>query len=373
MPYLSQVPGAGAGSGGGFTALRDRYLDVQRQHQTQQALGAYFGAPEAPDQRGILSRMMSPSQPMTREQGAGYLAMNAPEFYQREQANIAAQAQAQAQAMEQSQKELRELMDSESFARYVTGGASGQDIAEFIQMRAPGNPLVQRYAGAIAGADEATLAKLRKQAAAVAEGGDDSTPASVKEWEYMNTLPPGERERFMALKRALPQVPSAVIKETFTADSEAESGRVMSTRLMDLASRFETEFPDSGVKASFGEAMKNFTGEQDAVTLLRKEYNVLKGKLVVDNLPPGAASDADVALALSGFLPDNAEPQTMASFLRGLAKIAFVQSRYNEFKSEYLSENNSPRGLTSAWRQYMRDNPDEFEGNRTAEPDEFGL
>lgn len=371
MPYLSQVPGAGVGSGGGFTALRDRYLDVQRQHQTQQALGAYFGAPAAPDQRGILSQMIAPSQPMTREQGAGYLAMNAPEFYQREQETAVAQAQAQAKAMQDAQAELRELMDSGSFARYVTGGASPSDIAEFIQMRAPGNPLVQQYANAIAGADEATITKLRKQAAAVTESGPDATPSSVKEYEYMNSLPASERERFMALKRALPQVPSSVIKETFEADEEAEGSRVMSGRLNELASRFDTLKPTAGASASFSELMKQFTGEQDAVTMLRKDYNMLKGKLVVENLPPGAASDTDIALALAGFLPDNADPKTMASFLRGLSKISSVQSRYNEFKSEYLSENSSPRGLTSAWRQYMRDNENEFSmGNET---DEFGL
>ena len=102
---------------------------------------------------------------------------------------------------------------------------------------------------------------------------------------------------------------------------------------------------------SWGEAIKDITGSQDAKTELRKKYNAIRGLNVVKNLPPGSASDVDVKLALSGFPTDNATGKHIASFLRGLAKIEQASANLNNFKAEYISEHGTERNMLSEWKK----------------------
>lgn len=118
-----------------------------------------------------------------------------------------------------------------------------------------------------------------------------------------------------------------------------------------IASDYEAIAPESGVVANWQEAYKSITGQQDSVTTLRTRYAGLRASEVVKNLPPGAASDKDIELALSGFLPPNANSQQVASFLRGMAKLSAFDEGYNTFKARYIDENNGQRGLIDAWKK----------------------
>ena len=102
---------------------------------------------------------------------------------------------------------------------------------------------------------------------------------------------------------------------------------------------------------SWGEALKDVTGSQDAKTELRKKYNAIRGLNVVKNLPPGSASDIDVKMALAGFPTDNASGDNIASFLRGLAKLEQANADLNNFKAEYISEHGTERGLLADWKK----------------------
>jgi hypothetical protein len=101
---------------------------------------------------------------------------------------------------------------------------------------------------------------------------------------------------------------------------------------------------------SWREKIKDLTGQQDAVTDLRKKFNAIRSSQVVQNLPPGAASDADIALALSGFPNDNARAEQLSGFLRGMAKMEGLRSEFSEFKASYISENKTESGLLKAWK-----------------------
>lgn len=118
-----------------------------------------------------------------------------------------------------------------------------------------------------------------------------------------------------------------------------------------IASDYEALAPASGAIANWQEAYKSITGQQDSVTTLRTRYAGLRASEVVKNLPPGAASDKDIELALSGFLPPNAQPDQVASFLRGMAKLSAFDEGYNTFKARYIDENNGQRGLIDAWKK----------------------
>lgn len=181
-------------------------------------------------------------------------------------------------------------------------------------------------------------------------GGADS-PSNVREYEYYQNLPTEEaRAEYLRVKRGDTKPSSVLEKRLFDSSDAAFAARSSVQRYERVAEQMATTLPAGGAAAKWTESLKALTGSEDAVSLLRREWSSLRASEVMKNLPPGAASDADVALAMSGFLPEFANAETVASFLRGLAKMEEIKAQYHEFESEYLSETGSVVGLGQAWR-----------------------
>jgi hypothetical protein len=108
-------------------------------------------------------------------------------------------------------------------------------------------------------------------------------------------------------------------------------------QMLDLANRIGQIGTSWGTVASAGEWLKKALGNQDAVTQLRQEYVRLRSTQVSKMLPPGPASDKDIQLALSGFPPDTADPQTMAAFVRGMAKLQQYDAALSTAKAEWVN------------------------------------
>lgn len=132
-------------------------------------------------------------------------------------------------------------------------------------------------------------------------------------------------------------------------DSAIQNGN-LEQKYLTLANDFEKANVSGGIQTSWSQWAKEQTGNQDEVTELRKEFFKIRGSEVVNNLPPGAASDADIAMALSGFPGDKASGEQIASFLRGLAKLKAKEKELNEFKANYISENGTERGMLQEWK-----------------------
>lgn len=111
-------------------------------------------------------------------------------------------------------------------------------------------------------------------------------------------------------------------------------------RMIELASKFENlpEGTGRGAFTSTTEWFAKVTGRQDELTLLQTEYTRLRMSEGLKLLPPGPATDKDVALALEGFLPPNADRNTTASFLRGMAKLNNYNAKLEEAKAEWVNE-----------------------------------
>lgn len=149
-----------------------------------------------------------------------------------------------------------------------------------------------------------------------------------------------------------PKLSSATEKELITSQNAAVEAGNNVGRFELLASDFEKADVGGGLfQGKWAEALKEATGNQNAISELRRRYAAIKGGQVVKNLPPGAASDTDIALALAGFPTENATGEQIASFMRGLAKIEREQQRFNEFKASYISEKGNTRGMLGAWRE----------------------
>lgn len=248
------------------------------------------------------------------------------------------------------------------------------------------------------------------------------SPAAVQEFEYYKNLPedqkqqfglargytqtgreesrtPQERnfERYNALMQAgktqeaeaFGRSAGIVSKEGMTLDANtskrlsdfndaaAESGRLASKYEL-LANDFEKSGVEGGLLGTGGtwsETVKDLSGNQDEITELRREFNKIRASEVVKNLPPGAASDADIALALSGFPTDKANAKQVASFLRGVAKLKKYEEEFNTFKSNFISERGTERNMLQEWKNRSPQQPAQQQGARSEQDimKEYGL
>lgn len=131
-------------------------------------------------------------------------------------------------------------------------------------------------------------------------------------------------------------------------------------RSSDLIARIESSKDDmkSGVPARVDEAMKAVFGDQDRFTVLQAQYASIRNSSVLQYLPPGVASDRDVALVLEGTIDRYSSPEAMMSFLRGVQKIAAAEKKYHEARLDYLSNPEvfgNPVGFQKQWRNDQYD------------------
>lgn len=121
------------------------------------------------------------------------------------------------------------------------------------------------------------------------------------------------------------------------ATVSAVSADQSANQMVDLAGRLEKEDAGYGGATTASEWLKRATGNQDALSSMRGEYARLRNSFAVKNLPPGAASDTDVKMAMAGFPPENADTKVMAQFLRGMAKMQQFDAASNSARAEWVN------------------------------------
>lgn len=212
----------------------------------------------------------------------------------------------------------------------------------------------------------------------------DGRTAGIKDFDYYQQLKKTNpdmakefgQERGFITKEGR-ELSGHMQKRLSNATDEAVESSANIGRFDALASEIENSNLTGGLfGGKWKDTFKEVTGTQDAVSELRKRYFAIRGSQVVNNLPPGAASDTDIALALSGFPSDKANKEQLVSFLKGLSKLEKVKSDYANFRADYISENGSERGMLKLWKrqqerppspinqapdkavEYLRQNPD---------------
>lgn len=145
-----------------------------------------------------------------------------------------------------------------------------------------------------------------------------------------------ERSQRLGLDRDKPLTDDAkkIVNDSTVAATTADQA---AGQMLDLAMRMESEAMGSGLTAKGGEMYKQYMGSQDAVTSLRQEYTRLRNTQAIKMLPPGPATDKDIALAMKGFPDETADPKTMASFLRGMAKMNQYAAVNESAKAEWVN------------------------------------
>ena len=153
-------------------------------------------------------------------------------------------------------------------------------------------------------------------------------------------------------QRLPPDLLPAYMKAGENAEASLSAASEMGQLLADFKALGDIK---TGVNAAFDETLKEFWGEEDAVSIARQRFRGIVNAQVMQNLPPGVASDKDIELARSGYPTGNPSKENIESFLRGGQKVMALQAAYEAFKSDYIDENRMVRGVNKAWKENAED------------------
>ena len=152
-----------------------------------------------------------------------------------------------------------------------------------------------------------------------------------------------------------------------TDKSEKAGARVR--RLNGLATSYEAEKPRGGVFGNAYEGWKNLVGGQDEVSRMKTNFTDVVNSNIIDSLPPGVASDKDIEMAKSGFMNARWNPQQIAQFLRGQAKLSAFLAEKEKMRADWMQKNSgSTAGFIDAW-----DNKRNEEGYREFVKNKYSL
>jgi hypothetical protein len=107
----------------------------------------------------------------------------------------------------------------------------------------------------------------------------------------------------------------------------------------------------AGYAAKGGEFIKSVFGREDFVTGIRKEYQDIKVRNAISNLPPGVASDKDIELALSPWPEDTSNYALIVAKLEAIERIENARYEYRTFSGSYIEANRGRSGLQSSWNE----------------------
>jgi hypothetical protein len=178
----------------------------------------------------------------------------------------------------------------------------------------------------------------------------DKKPGELKTGRFKSIVAPngdvyqmdtstGERELMFKGVAPAVELKSGMEKRLVETQDAARKSRTKSREYEVLAQDFENENISGGMFSSAWEAAKEYTGQQDLESNMRRRWQGIKASEVVNNLPPGAASDKDIEMAMSGFPAANASAKQIAQFLRGMAKLESENAKYNGLEAAWIAEN----------------------------------
>lgn len=214
----------------------------------------------------------------------------------------------------------------------------------------------QRFNAAEAGRNQRAYAR----AAATAGGSaSDKRTAHQKDFEQYQELAKTDPEGAKAFGQAAGFVskegrelaPGVQTRLAKTIDAAVEAENNVG-KYNNLASDIESSNLKGGYfGGTFSEKLKEFTGNQDEITNLRRAAAQVKASQAVANMPPGSASDSDVKIFMGPFPSENSTKEQLASWLRGLSKTQGLNANFHNFKADYISDTGSERGMLQAWKE----------------------
>ena len=129
---------------------------------------------------------------------------------------------------------------------------------------------------------------------------------------------------------------------TNASDAAEEAGQLSrAASFVEDRAFYERGLPGRALAAS-----KEFAGIGDEVNYFQAQLREIRMSGVLGMLPPGVASDRDVALALDTQVDfNNLDNEEAASFLRGMAKIQKAKEEYHRQKVRWMTKTRDPNAL----------------------------
>ena len=201
--------------------------------------------------------------------------------------------------------------------------------------------------------DTATLAQSVLEAADLKAYREDQTAVANRNAaiaEQQNVLT--DRQITEAMNRLGASDRKAVREATATAREESARAR----NANGLAQDFLNLQMRAGAAGRAEEAWKELWGQEDRVTEARDQFEAIRNTFIMSALPKGAASDKDIEIAMKPFPSSTQNPEYIASYLRGMAKLAAFKSYQEEERATYLAENKGiDAGFNEIWAAKMAD------------------
>ena len=141
---------------------------------------------------------------------------------------------------------------------------------------------------------------------------------------------------------------ATIQREMLKNSSLIEQSKARGASALKVARLLEDAAPTAGVFGSIEEAIKAAGGTQDDASSARTAAEKLVQSEAIISLPQGPATDKDIELARRGQPPANANPEYLASYARGIAKLANIEARYFREKNAWLSLYQNPRGFDAS-------------------------
>jgi hypothetical protein len=175
--------------------------------------------------------------------------------------------------------------------------------------------------------------------------GQDITARGQNMTQQNSQLAAGSRIEAARIRQEGNGFPDLSVNMEKTLDSAittATESEAAASRLDSLADQFQASTISGGKRGQLEEFFKEATGSEDFQTELRKQFVQLKNERVINNLPPGVASDRDIEIFMAGYPKDFSNKDYVASFMRGMAKTERAKADLNNFKAEWISQNGNP-------------------------------
>jgi 2C-methyl-D-erythritol 2,4-cyclodiphosphate synthase len=147
-------------------------------------------------------------------------------------------------------------------------------------------------------------------------------------------------EKLANIKVAERNLPADVRTAINTSAVNAAASKQSANQFNDLAQRITAQGGNYGVASSASDYLKKLGGFQGGMTQLKQEYTRLRNTAAIKALPPGPATDRDIALALKGFPSETASATDLSNFLRGMAKLQDIDASVANAKTDWLANNN---------------------------------
>jgi hypothetical protein len=143
------------------------------------------------------------------------------------------------------------------------------------------------------------------------------------------------------------------------ASDAANASRSSAARYSTLADNLrKASGMGRGLKATWGEWLKEQTGNQDEITALRKEALGITNSEAIASLPPGPATDRDIEMAKAPFPTEKSDPKYVADWLGAVSRLQQKKAEYAEFKAQFITDHGTVRGdgksLSSAWKELQK-------------------